>query len=81
MTPELCFMDEHASFLHNGKDYGAGKGPPVVFLAIPWLVEATPRSLLPYSSAVLSMCACFQMYPVDEDTSHIGLGPTLMMSS
>lgn len=29
MTPELCFMDDHVSFLHNGKDYRAGKGPPV----------------------------------------------------
>lgn len=50
-------------------------------LSVPWLLDPSPQ-FLPSSHGVLPACVCLcvQISPVYKDTSHMGLGPTLMTS-
>lgn len=62
--------EPHASFL-------ACAGVLAIF-GIPWLLSASPQSL-PSSSDLCLACVCPS--PFDKDSSHAGLGTTLLLSS
>ena len=47
---------------------------------VPWLVEITPLSDFISTWCSPYVLVCLQISPFYEDTSHTGLGPTLMTS-
>ena len=58
----------------------ASGGRPAI-VAIPWLIETSPRSLPASSRSVLPVCVYVRTSPFYKNTSHVGLGPTPMTSS
>lgn len=54
-------------------------GGLLAFLSNPWLVDITLISAL--SSNGIPVCVSVQVFPFYKDTSHLGLGPTLMTST
>lgn len=63
----------HASVLASGR--------LLAVLGIPWLVKASLPSFLPSSShGVFLVCVCVPICPFNTNTSHVGLGPTLLQN-
>lgn len=63
----------HASVLASGR--------LLAVLGIPWLVKASLPSFLPSSShGVFPVCVCVPICPFNTNTSHVGLGPTLLQN-
>lgn len=55
-------------------------GGLLAICGIPWFVSASPQSLPSSSHGILLLCLCVQISTLHKETSHFGLGSTLMTS-